>query len=81
VTRGAEPAYANPLTERERRHAFAQAVDPADNLVARRQRVSRGCKVAIDNVEVRPAHRARFNANAHFQRSRLWIRKFAHHQG
>src|SRR5262249_9338993 len=72
----AQPRHAHPHAERQLVDILAEHVDPANDLMARYDRIDNSWQFAIDDVQVGAAHPAGADLRAYLARSRLWVRPF-----
>ena len=66
-----KPGDSDPLPHVESRDASSYLINPADDLMAGDQRSSVQRQVALDDMEVRPTHRANAHLYSHFVCRRL----------
>ena len=76
----AQPGDADPLAHREPLGAGPAPVDPAHDLVAGHDVAAMGGQVALDHVQVGPAHAAGADPDPDLARSGLGIGPLAEHQ-
>ena len=75
-----KPCYSDPLPNLQSRNTSSDLINPTNDLMARNHRSSMQRQIALDDMDIRPAHRTNADPYSHFVRRRLRFIDLAQNQ-